>query len=1356
MSLNAENTSLNVLHELVYLDEYTSKIENPTLLLITRTGKTIGKIPRYYDWNFSLVGNGIDEISFSVDKYTDGVKCPVWDKLIDFAVVEIENVARYELSVSYTDNEKTTKSIVGQSLEVELDIPIYELHVNDEEAITADITEINKDDFDENGDFIPTVLCNKNDKTHSLLHRILADKAPHWDIGYVTPYVAMDEDSQPIETTSFQREYTVDGDKIYDFLTGDVATEANVVFLFDTVHRLINMYSLCDCIDQEAGEVLAKGIGADTGILISKNKLAQEIGIESNKDSMKNCLRVEGGDEMITNMVKVVNVNSSNYLYQFADFQYEDMGEPLTNALKSYQELIESKQDEYYGEDGIYTKLCDAYDDLYYYESTMMPDTSKVTDIPSIEDQYQTMISELQGVEIGVVSLNHYDSTYFPGITNNITSFASVIVHSKYDVDVIDGTTSYDSNTKIWKGKLKLIDSTDNTNYYPKDESIVDYISFPVTTDELTYTEQKLKKTLSQGNISGVDADMDKCITSEDLYNEFNKYSLNRLNSFVDAYNSCVSVLADMNLSESKAEQDFYAKYQERYNIASKVQELRKKQVEQINSDIDKWTAKQKDFQASCDFKSHLDEIDKKLYNNEEHLYESFCAYRREDTYKNDNYISVGKELDTAALLEIAKNLVDEAKKELKKSCVLQRTVTTTLNNLLALPEFKELYDKFNIFNYIRVKTDDEIFKLRIMKVEFNSSSSSDISVTFSEQIEAIDGTTSDVQSILQQASAISSNFSYTALQAKKGQEVNNEVSSWINDGLSAAQVSLSNNNDNEVTITKAGIICKRMDDEGFYGDKQFRITGNRLYFTSDNWQNVEMAIGEVKINNEYRYGIIADVIVGNLIAGNKLIIGNDDGSVTITSSGIIIKNGTIQSANYSSDEKTGSIINLDDGTFSFGGGDLVYDGKDVTVSGKIVAEKGGTIGAFTLGSGSTGALTNTSGNYTVTLRGVQSNVANGVFFITDKSSGSNVYPFRVNGDGSFFATKATISGNIKGSTITGSDINGGTISIGTNGLFPAFYVNKNGDLTTYGNLNLASGAIVYSGEKLTINGVVNASAFKYEDDYFKVSISNGILITNKTENIETSYYVTGKNGYGMLAPNDLCLCNSNKVSDSVDLQAFGGCLEVNAPILSTGYITAGDNCSFHVTTKGDGLISDDGGWLIRYVDSNNHKNMVGVGNSTHTSSIYSDGNVWKNGSSTTYFSTSVTSSDKRLKDYVDDLSRFKDFFMDLSPIEYTYHDGLYNIENTKPLVKWGFYAQDIIQNFKDKGMKWKEYDLVIEEMTDISTKERQYIDETYDGILKISYENFTALNTYMIQQAYKKIVELEAEINELKGGVAS
>lgn len=207
----------------------------------------------------------------------------------------------------------------------------------------------------------------------------------------------------------------------------------------------------------------------------------------------------------------------------------------------------------------------------------------------------------------------------------------------------------------------------------------------------------------------------------------------------------------------------------------------------------------------------------------------------------------------------------------------------------------------------------------------------------------------------------------------------------------------------------------------------------------------------------------------------------------------------------------------------------------------------------------------------------------------------------------------------------------------------------------------------------------------------------------------------------------------------------YSGYLQVHGPIYT------GSGCSFHAITKGDGIINDVGGWLARYADGSNHNNMVMLGNTDHPTSVYASGNIWKNGSNTSYLSTASTSSDKRLKEYVSDLSTFEKFFMDLFPICFKYHDGLYNSENTKPLIKWGFYAQDIISVFKKHEMNWEDYDLVVEEETDISSEERKYIDDTYDGILKVSYQNFTALNTYMIQMAYQKIEQQQKEIDELK-----
>lgn len=879
---------------------------------MNRSFDIIGKISRYENWNLSLIANGIDEISFDVHKYEDGKLCPLWDELIDLKIVDADGFGRFEISVSYTDNTETVKSIHGQSLEVELaQIGLYEFHVNDEEA-TA---EYSKDNYDSKGNYMPTTFYRKIEtidtsdmidfkRKHSLLDRVLADKAPHWSIGHITSHIALNEESQPEPASEFQRTYTVNGDSIYDFLTGTVAEESNVVFIFDTIRREINCYSLCDCIDQKTGSVLCNGIGEDTTVLVSKNKLANEITITSNKDSVKNCFRIEGGDDIITDMVRAANMNGSSYISLFADFQYRDMSSGLKEKLTAYQDMMSSRktQEEYYGENGIYTRLCKAYDDLYYYESSMMPNTSLVIEPGKAQDQYKKVVAELKKSPVAVSSMNNYDNNLFIGVTNNIEAYAQIFLDSRFDLEIISETTSYSytegTETGTWKGKLRIKQHTDEKNVYPADISTVPFLEIKVNDNSLDFAKQKIQKALSKGSMLDVNFETAE-MTEAEMRNYFNLYSLNRLKSFSDGYNSCISILTSLGqTTTSDVRDELYAAYEMRYKIVEEIREERQNKVNEIHGTIEQIKLEQKTFQygGSINDKTYVPH-DFKTYIGDA-AYLEFCRYRREDTYKNDNYISDGK--STSECLEIAKRLIEAATNEAKKACVLQRTVSTSLNNLFALPEFEPLYDKFALFNYIRIRTEDELLKLRLIGIEFNGESASEIQVTFSEQVESIDGTMSDLQNIIQQAGNMATSYTSTVLQAKKGSEAKLAVSDMFQSGLNAAKTMLTNNDNNEVTITPSGIICKRMDDEGFYGDKQIRITGNIMAFTKNNWKSVALAIGETTFINPVNgksvqaYGIIADNIVGNLIAGDTAIIGNKDGSVQITGDGIKITNGNI------------------------------------------------------------------------------------------------------------------------------------------------------------------------------------------------------------------------------------------------------------------------------------------------------------------------------------------------------------------------------------------------------------------------------------------------------------------------------
>lgn len=72
---------------------------------------------------------------------------------------------------------------------------------------------------------------------------------------------------------------------------------------------------------------------------------------------------------------------------------------------------------------------------------------------------------------------------------------------------------------------------------------------------------------------------------------------------------------------------------------------------------------------------------------------------------------------------------------------------------------------------------------------------------------------------------------------------------------------------------------------------------------TDDNWKTSRMAIGLGYYDKSLVYGVWADLLVGNMIVGNDLIIKNDDGSVEITGDGITIKKGVISWDNVNSPE---------------------------------------------------------------------------------------------------------------------------------------------------------------------------------------------------------------------------------------------------------------------------------------------------------------------------------------------------------------------------------------------------------------------------------------------------------------------
>lgn len=127
---------------------------------------------------------------------------------------------------------------------------------------------------------------------------------------------------------------------------------------------------------------------------------------------------------------------------------------------------------------------------------------------------------------------------------------------------------------------------------------------------------------------------------------------------------------------------------------------------------------------------------------------------------------------------------------------------------------------------------------------------------------------------------------------------------------------------------------------------------------------------------------------------------------------------------------------------------------------------------------------------------------------------------------------------------------------------------------------------------------------------------------------------------------------------------------------------------------------------------------------------------IWVDGSGC-HSSSDMTGSDRRLKqnfNYNLGSRKYKELFFNLRPVEYE----LKSIQEARPGMKeLGFVAQDVVEYLNKLDLK----DSHIVDTPDDLEKQRY----------EIGYNSITTLNTYMLQEAYKKIDTLERQVAELK-----
>lgn len=1040
-----------------------NEVRNYTFILSTRGMHHYGQIANIdYDSVTSKQNlNGANEISLTVYKELDGNTEQYWDQIIDLKLLYVYELDEYyQITVSFSDSQDQVKTLTCTSLcEAELSqTNLYEIEINTDKDIERDDYTLPTVFFRNLAGLDPNSDEYKEKKNASLLHRIL-DKAPHYTIGEVD------------ETLwNLQRTFSIDGTSIYNFFTGDCAEQFNCIFMFDTKTRTINVYDLyTTCVDcgyrgefndicPECGSTNLTFFGEDTTIFVDNENLTEEVTFDTDVDSIKNCFRLEAGDDDMTAAVININPNGSQYIYYFSEEQKADMSEELVSKINSYDKKYNSYKDEYAG---LMKDIYDCIDWIQYYTSGMMPgakdpdhqDENDTDGTTAVEITAATEAAKLTKANLSPIALTRVTSyTSVATVNSALINYAKVFAKTGYVKIEIDttvantftykGKDSSGSAYGYWTGRFKV------TNYSDKED-----IAYSPTITNLIvhdnyedFLNQKIKKQIASDNDK--EGSIFDVFSNEDL-SDFKRaltfYGLNRLKSFYDMCQTIIDILVEENIqpddTSSSLYQEFYQPYRNKLTACQDEISVREASITEYEHILDLREERKEEIQADLDFIKYLGDD----------LYKEFCGYRREDTYSNNNFVSDG--LSNTELFNNAKEFMETAQKEIVKSGEYQHSISTTLYNLLAMEEFKPLVDKFKLGNFIRVRVDDNIYRLRLISYEINFGSLQTINVEFSDITKTANGV-NDIQNILSSAQSMATSYSTVSKQSEQGQGANAILSNFRKSGLDSAMYAIKSANNEQIVIDNHGITGKKWDDTlNEYSDEQIKITSNTIAFTRDNWNTLSTALGkqtytDVNGNKVTGYGLNSDFVLAGYIQGSTIVgstIRNGNGTFSVNANGhveasdITINGGTITwsaisdavgAQGYQTSEQVTTIT-----------GDMIKTAKiscdqlsGGTINGQKITGCTGNIGGWKL---TTTDLYNDNGNSSAGIGKVGTTYA---FWAGASYANRNNAPFRVGHDGNLYASNANITGTINATAgkIANFTINGGYlyngIGIGADG----------------------------------------------------------------------------------------------------------------------------------------------------------------------------------------------------------------------------------------------------------------------------------------------------------------------------------
>ena len=771
--------------------------ENPTLLLAKRNGQKIGAI-NAHDIDFRDVLQDASEMNFKVYKYYDDIKEQYWDEIKSLRLVWWkEQNAWYDTKVDVDESTETIKTVYCTQLgKSELSqINLYDIGINTEGDI-------------EREDYEPSVLYNPSNPSASILNRIL-EKAPHYSIRHVDDSIK-----------DIQRTFEFNDKSIYDSLM-EIGEEIGCLFLFSPVpdrdadgvlRREISAYDLqqyCNTCGYRGdfedvcpicgSTDITKAYGEDTTIFVTSDELANEINLTEDIDSVKNCYKLEAGDDLMTATIRNCNPNGSDYIWYITENMDDDMSPSLKALIQQYNTDYNAmaKTDQYtFDADAVlnYNAMVtkyNAYDPSipsiespvtgyrpiaeYYYDaidfelylrSQLMPDASM------IETTAAQQLSIVRG-EVGTVSVASLRAVSVETISNAYKAMVKAVLDPRYDCSL--SNTSLVMATEVFNVVLTI------TNRYNEEDTATSAsLTIPINDAYEEYVSQKVYKLVNQTRINNVSVSGLFDLSITDFREEIKKYCLDSLSSYEQVAQAVIDLVVEQGTMNGQSwsagnyiHDYIYLPYKQKLNALSAEMAVRETEIGYVTTMKSALVGQMNTIRETLNLENYLTDY-----------WEEFCLYRRELSYSNSNYVSDA--LTNKEMFDNAETFLSIAENEIRRVAESRYSISTTLNNLLSLPKFSPIVEHFQVGNWIRILIDGRIFKLRLTEYTINFEDFATINVTFDNTIK-VGAINTDGLSILQNAIRTAKELNDTTQSsADLTEQLNNLVAEITNQADSA------------------------------------------------------------------------------------------------------------------------------------------------------------------------------------------------------------------------------------------------------------------------------------------------------------------------------------------------------------------------------------------------------------------------------------------------------------------------------------------------------------------------------------------------------------------------------------------